>query len=124
MQFKLAEANFFRSRIDKFMKEGKLTSEMKQETSIINVDSLIESECNVPCQLKSFWISFDKILEMSEIPFFWHSFLKSKSGDMIDVGKCSGSCRSSIINFYSDPVRVEHIICGISNLMLKFKDIN
>ena len=109
MQFQLAGANFFRSRIDDLVKRGELTSEMKQETSIIHVDSLFKSECNVPCQLQSFWISFDKILAMSEIPSFLHTFLKSKSGDMIDVGKCSGRCGSSIQQFYSDPVRVEHI---------------
>ena len=61
--------------------------------------------CHGPCQRESFWISFDKVLEISEIPVYFHSFLRSKSGEMIDIGKCYGYCHPSRKELYPDLVR-------------------
>ena len=55
----------------------------------------IDRKCNVPCQLESYWITFDRVLEMSELPPFLHSFIRPKSDKLIDVGKCIGHCSAS-----------------------------
>ena len=62
-------------------------------------------ECRVPCQLEHYWIPFSKVLELSEIPSSLHFFIRSKSGDMVNVGKCAGNCFSSMKPLYQDPVR-------------------
>ena len=95
--FQNVEASF-RSRLTRFSNNHELAAVHKEASSA--------PKCSVPCQLESFWISFDKVLEMAEIPSFLHPFLRSKSGDMIDIGKCYGSCNSSYKHLYPNLVSV------------------
>ena len=62
-------------------------------------------QCKVPCQLEPFWIPFAKVLELSDIPRSMHFLIRSKFGDMIDVGKCAGHCNSSFKPLYENLVR-------------------
>lgn len=95
-------ASGFRSRLNEFSRKHELATDINQFDSINRIQRSFRSKCNAPCQLEPYWISFDKVLELSEIPIFLHSFLRSKSEDMIDVGLCSGHCNSSIKRLYSD----------------------
>ena len=95
--FQNVEASF-RSRFSRLSNNHELPAVNKETSSA--------PKCSLPCQLESFWISFDKVLEMSEIPSFLHPFLRSKSGDMIDVGKCYGSCNYSYKQLYPNLVSV------------------
>ena len=100
----IVDANF-QSRISGSSRNHELESGIKQEYSINRIRTSFRSKCDSPCQLESFWIPFEKVLELSKIPIFMHSFLKSKSGGLINVGKCSGHCSSSVKRLYPDLVR-------------------
>ena len=71
----------------------------------------IDQKCKVPCQLEPYWITFDRVLEMSELPPFLHSFIRPKSDKLIDVGKCIGHCSASHTPLYHHTVR---LICVLN----------
>ena len=106
MHFLCVEA-YFRSRLSKFSSsnEKHLTTRTMQKHTNQNSRWIKQSsKCMQPCQLEPYWVSFEKVLKMSGIPFSLHSVIRSKS-DMINVGKCVGHCNASIISLYQQPVR-------------------
>ena len=107
MRFQFAEA-IFRSRINKFSFPN---NEMHFK-SLIQKNSMSDNrrldpvgQCKVPCQLEPFWIPFARVLELSDIPRSMHFLIRSKSGDMIDVGKCAGNCNPFFKPLYENLVR-------------------
>ena len=107
MRFQFAEA-IFRSRINKFSS----SNNKMHFKSLIQKNSKSDNrrldpfgQCKVPCQLEPFWIPFAKVLELSDIPRSMHFLIRSKFGDMIDVGKCAGNCNSSFKSLYENLVR-------------------
>ena len=102
MRFQSAEA-IFRSRIGKFSSpnnkmEFKSVIQKNSKSDNRRLDPV--GQCRVPCQLEPYCIPFAKVLELSDIPIFMPYLIRSKSGDMIDVGKCAGNCNSSIQPVY------------------------
>ena len=98
MRFQSAEA-IFRSRIGKFSSpnnkmEFKSVIQKNSKSDNRRLDPV--DKCRVPCQLEPYCIPFAKVLELSDIPISMPYLIRSKSGDMIDVGKCAGKCNSSI----------------------------
>lgn len=134
MRFQNAGA-IFRSRLGKFSPGNNkmhftylIQKSSKSDKRRLNsVD-----ECSVPCQLEHYWIPFSKVLELSEIPSSLHFLIRSKSGDMVNVGKCAGHCFSSFKSLYQDPVRStifqELPYCDIKNIQslcipIEYEDI-
>ena len=106
MHFLCAEA-YFRSRLSKFSSsnEKHLNTRTMHKHTIQNSRWIKQSpKCMQPCQLEPHWVSFEKVLMMTGIPFSLHSVIRSKS-DMINVGKCVGHCNASIIPLYQQPVK-------------------
>ena len=105
MRFHFAEA-IFRSRINKFSfpnNKMHFKSLIQKKSDNRRLDPV--GQCKVPCQLEPFWIPFAKVLELSDIPRSMHFLIRSKFGDMIDVGKCAGHCNSSFKPLYENLVR-------------------
>ena len=95
MRFQFAEA-IFRSLIKPLIQKNSMTDNRRLDPV---------GQCKVPCQLEPFWIPFAKVLELSDIPRSMHFLIRSKFGDMIDVGKCAGNCNSSFKSLYENLVR-------------------
>ena len=53
-------------------------------------------KCGMPCQRKSNWISLKSVLERAHIPTDLATMLKTKQGNVIDVGRCSGFCKAPV----------------------------
>ena len=102
MHFECAEA-IFRSRLGKFYSNSNkihFTSLVQKSAMSDNRKHSPDGQCRVPCQLEPYWIPFAKVLELSEIPISLPFLIRSKSGDMINVGKCAGHCNSSFKSLY------------------------
>ena len=56
-------------------------------------------KCGMPCQRKSHWISLKSVLERAHIPIDLAKMLKTKQGNMVDVGRCSGFCKAPVFPF-------------------------
>ena len=107
MCFQYAEA-IFRSRLGKFSPNNnkiQFPSMVQKSATSHNRKLSSDAQCRVPCQLEPYWIPFAKVLELSEIPIFLPSLIRSKSGDMINVGKCAGHCNASFKPLYQHSVR-------------------
>ena len=107
MRLQFAEA-IFRSRINKFSSPNNkmhFKSFIQKSSKSNNRRLDLGGQCKVPCQLEPFWVPFAKVLELSDIPRSMHFLIRSKFGDMIDVGKCAGNCNSSFKPLYENSVR-------------------
>ena len=101
------EAKFRSRAIDRPQNHLSGTTPAKQTMmDILQIEHKQFSECGVPCQLEPYWITFDKVLEMSEFPAFLYSYLRPKSDGLIDVGKCIGHCSASHTPLYHHNVRL------------------
>ena len=65
-------------------------------------------QCERPCQREPYWISFDAIMELANIPNSLRPMLRPKQDKndhafMFDVGRCSGFCKQSAFQLYHDP---------------------
>ena len=107
MRFECAEA-IFRSRLGKFSPNNNkmhFTSLIQKRSISDNRKLSPDAQCRVPCQLEPYWIPFAKVLELSEIPISLPFLIRSKSGNMINIGKCAGHCNSSFKPPYQHSVR-------------------
>ena len=64
-------------------------------------------QCERPCQRESYWISFDAIMELGNIPNTLRPILRPKQETndhtfMFDVGRCSGFCKLNAFPLYHD----------------------
>ena len=67
------------------------------------------AQCERPCQREPYWISFDTIMELGDIPNSLRPLLRPKQREsvsdfMFDVGRCSGFCKQSLFPLYHDSV--------------------
>ena len=62
----------------------------------------IGGKCQMPCQRESFWIPFAAVMELGNIPNILRDTIRSKAGNMIDIGKCIGFCRPSQFSLYQN----------------------
>ena len=51
-------------------------------------------KCGMPCQRKPHWMSLKSVMERAHIPTDLAKMLKTKQGNMIDVGRCAGFCKA------------------------------
>ena len=100
----------FRSRLSKHRSQKNIFTTPAMHTKSNQSKQWIQKDpkCMQPCQLEPYWVSFDKVLELSDIPMLMHSVIRSKTdvGHMINVGKCAGNCNASIIPLYQHSVRI------------------
>ena len=85
VRFECVDA-IFRSRLGKFSPNNNkmhFTSLVQKSAMTDNRMLSPDAQCGVPCQLETYWISFAKVLELSEIPISLPFLIRSKSGDMI-----------------------------------------
>ena len=59
-------------------------------------------KCQMPCQREPFWIPFAAVMELGNIPNILRDTIRSKAGNMIDIGKCIGFCRPSQFSLYQN----------------------
>ena len=64
-------------------------------------------QCERPCQREPYWISFDAIMELANIPNTLRPILRPKQETnehtfMFDVGRCSGFCKLNPFPLYHD----------------------
>ena len=64
-------------------------------------------KCERPCQREPYWISFDAIMDLGDIPNSLRPLLRPKQRAdaydfMFDVGRCSGFCKQSSFPLYHD----------------------
>ena len=110
---KTSEA-IFRSRLSKFTAKDHQDSarslNMAHKTTFMErlIDGnhgkrdQMSGHCQMPCQREPFWIPFMAVLELGNIPNMLRGTIRSKAGNMIDIGKCIGYCRSSLFSLYQD----------------------
>ena len=106
----------FRTRLKKFTaktyQDDKLSLNMADKTAHI-IDHMGHSirgtdekrnqmggKCQMPCQRESFWMPFAAVMELGNIPNMLQDTIRSKAGNMIDIGKCIGFCRPSQFKLY------------------------
>ena len=110
----------FRSRLGKFSPNNKMhfTSLVQKSAMTDNRMLSQDAQCGVPCQLEPYWIPFAKVFELSETPISLPFLIRSKSGDMINVGKCAGHCKS-----FFKPLYPKHSVRPNVSLKLPYCDI-
>ena len=115
----------FRSRLNKFTaktyQDDKLSLNMAHKTTHMGhsmIDSIRGShgkrnqmggKCQMPCQREPFWIPFAAVMELWNIPNILRDTVRSKAGNMIDIGKCIGFCRPSQFSLYQNLPVSKHI---------------
>jgi len=113
----------FRSRINKFSaktyQDDKLSLNMAHKTAHMGHSirgthgkrNQMGGKCQMPCQRESFWIPFAAVMELGNIPNMLRGTIRSKAGNMIDIGQCIGFCRPSQFSLYQNVPVSKHRIC-------------
>ena len=104
----------FRSRLNKFTaktyQDDKLSLNMGHKTTHMGHSirgshgkrNQMGGKCQMPCQREPFWIPFAAVMELGNIPNILRDTIRSKAGNMIDIGKCIGFCRPSQFSLYQN----------------------
>ena len=100
----------FRSRLSKLSKADKPISSPPIVSSKIRLSKQKSiqgaGKCMAPCQLEPYWIPFDTVLKLSDVPDFLYSSIRFKSA-LINIGKCIGFCKPSMLPLYKTSVRLK-----------------
>ena len=111
----------FRSRLNKFTaktyQDDKLSLNMAHKTAHMGHSirgnhgkrNQMGGKCQMPCQRESFWIPFAAVMELGNIPNMLRGTIRSKTGNMIDIGKCIGFCRPSQFSLYQNVPVSKHM---------------
>ena len=83
------------------------TSEAKSRTLKFRHPFETRDSCGSPCQREPYWITFDAIMELANIPDSLRPLLRAQQEInanvlMFDVGRCTGFCKHSLFPLYHD----------------------